>query len=323
VSGEYKVATFFTTSRKFNLLGLSFTDDVVGNTVPFTVSGEQSTGVSFDKAGVTIAGDPYTFASFPPHVSEKEPVEITAKIVNPTGKSQRANIKWTVYQWDAQLRENAVQEESSAVVVPANSEEAVKITVRDTRYPVYLALGELRWNDSKSYIGIRFVRDNVDRTRINFPGVTTFPLVGGEETTMFSCLHNSGSYSMVKGGSLDLSITDRNGKVIHEYRYDGDITGDMMGVVSKFVPGKTYDYFTLSARLFQDGKFVDEANLVYDCKQIDEKLCVATEEPAQRVPVSGWQTIAILLFGVVVLLTGLLIYRKLASHDAPPTLSQK
>jgi hypothetical protein len=34
--------------------------------------------------------------------------------------------------------------------------------------------------------------------------------------------------------------------------------------------------------------------------------------------VSGWQTIAILLFGVVVLLTGLLIYRKLASHDAPP-----
>ena len=35
VSGEYKVATFFTVSRKFNLLGLPFTDDVVGNTASF------------------------------------------------------------------------------------------------------------------------------------------------------------------------------------------------------------------------------------------------------------------------------------------------
>ena len=53
-SGDYSVATFFTTSRKFNLLGLTFTDDVVGNTVPFKVSGEQTTGVKFDKAGVTL-----------------------------------------------------------------------------------------------------------------------------------------------------------------------------------------------------------------------------------------------------------------------------
>ena len=40
VSGEYKIATFFTVSRKFNLLGLPFTDDVVGNTASFKVAGE-------------------------------------------------------------------------------------------------------------------------------------------------------------------------------------------------------------------------------------------------------------------------------------------
>ena len=39
-SGNYKVATFFTVSHKFNLLGLPFTDDVVGNTASFKVSGE-------------------------------------------------------------------------------------------------------------------------------------------------------------------------------------------------------------------------------------------------------------------------------------------
>jgi hypothetical protein len=40
-SGDYSLATCFTNADKFNLLGLSFTDDVVGNTVPFTVSGDK------------------------------------------------------------------------------------------------------------------------------------------------------------------------------------------------------------------------------------------------------------------------------------------
>ena len=39
-SGQYRIATFFTVSHKFNLLGLPFTDDVVGNTADFKVSGE-------------------------------------------------------------------------------------------------------------------------------------------------------------------------------------------------------------------------------------------------------------------------------------------
>ena len=38
--GQYRIATFFTVSHKFNLLGLPFTDDVVGNTADFKVSGE-------------------------------------------------------------------------------------------------------------------------------------------------------------------------------------------------------------------------------------------------------------------------------------------
>jgi hypothetical protein len=45
-SGDYSLATFFTTSRKFNLLGLSFTDDVVGNTVPFSVSGDVKSSIA-------------------------------------------------------------------------------------------------------------------------------------------------------------------------------------------------------------------------------------------------------------------------------------
>ncbi|MBI4088460.1 hypothetical protein HY418_03745, partial [Candidatus Kaiserbacteria bacterium] len=180
-SGDYQLATFFTSSRKFNLLGLSFTDDVVGNTVPFKVVGEARGIVKFDKASVTINDSSYHFAAFPPRVSASEPATLKAKVRNTSGTAQTAVISWVVYQWDAQLRENAVQEETRQVSVPANSSTDVSITVRDTTYPVYLAVGTLKWQDTQSVIGARFVRDGVDRTRINFPGIMSFPLVAGQE----------------------------------------------------------------------------------------------------------------------------------------------
>jgi hypothetical protein len=67
--GNYRAATYFTTSKKFNLLGLSFTDDVVGNALPFTVSSEQPNLVQFDKDNVTINAAPFRFAAFPPTIS--------------------------------------------------------------------------------------------------------------------------------------------------------------------------------------------------------------------------------------------------------------
>lgn len=277
MSGEYRIATFFTTSRKFNLLGLTFTDDVVGNTVPFSVSGENADVVQFDKAGEKVDGTAYHFAAFPPRVSKDAPVVVSATIKNPTAEVQNATVSWQVNQWDAQLRQNVVQEESTAVKVPAHGTAPVSITVTDAKYPVYLVVGTMTWKDTKSVIGVRFVRDGVDRTRINFPGVMSYPLKAGAENTLFSCLHNAGASISVPKGRLDLTLTDSAGALIHQYSYEGDVTGAMMGVADTFTPTRDYDKFTLDARLYSDGQYIDEAHLVYDCATIDPSHCVAQD----------------------------------------------
>ncbi len=41
-TGEYRIVTYITSDKKFNLLGLSFTDDIVGNSFDFHVNGEQT-----------------------------------------------------------------------------------------------------------------------------------------------------------------------------------------------------------------------------------------------------------------------------------------
>lgn len=319
-SGDYQLATFFTTSRKFNLLGLSFTDDVVGNTVPFKVSGEQTTGVAFDKAGETVAGEAYHFAAFPPREDAKAPITVTGTIKNTTGSAQTVTVAWEVYQWDAQLRENAVQEETKQVTIPAKGSAPVSITVADANYPVYLAVATIKWKDTQSIIGVRFVRDGVNRTRINFPGLTSFPLKAGQEVTLFSCLHNAGSSASVPNGRLELTLTDLRGTIIHSYTYKGDVTGAMMGVADKFTPTANYDKFFLDARLYQGNTFIDEAHLFYDCDTIAPGSCSATPVGGGSLADMGGLIMSVIyiVIGLIALALVVWIWRKVRHHAMPP-----
>ena len=127
----------------------------------------------------------------------------------------------------------------------------------DANHPVYLLQGVAKWHNSSSIINVRFVREGKDQLRINYPSLMSYPLIEGQEATLFSCLHNAGESASVPGGRLELSLLDHKGEVIHSYTYTGDVTGAMMGVAEKFTPKKTYGTFTLDAKLYQGETLVD------------------------------------------------------------------
>lgn len=308
-SGTYEVATFFTTSKKYNLLGLSFTDDVVGNTAQFTVSGETKGVVEFDKSKALVNGQSYHFAAFPPVESATSAIPVTATVVNHTGEDSSATINWKIYSWDAGQLQNLVSQSQQSIQVPKNGSAQASITVTDTKYPVYLVIGTLNWQNTQSIVNVRFVRGGVDRLRINFPSITSFPLTAGTPSTLFSCLYNSGNSVSVPNGRLDLSLTDDKGKVIDSYTYTGDVTGAMMAVAHQFTPTQGYNVVNLDAKLYQGSTLVDESHLVYDCNLIDPKSCL----PANQVTAPGFDfksvlTPTVLIAGglIILLLIGLI-----------------
>ena len=273
VSGEYKVATFFTVSRKFNLLGLPFTDDVVGNTASFKVAGELKSGVSFKKDAVTVAGEKYYFAAFPPRTSATDPVTVEATLTNPTGESVTVPVTWSLYHWSQNDQANFITSKTEQVTIAAGKTAKVSFVVDDANHPVYLLQGVAKWHDSSSIINVRFVREGKDQLRINYPSLMSYPLTEGQESTLFSCLHNAGESASVPNGRLELSLLDPNGKVIRTYTYTGDVTGAMMGVAEKFIPDKTYGTFTLDAKLYQGDALVDQSSVTYDCQKLDPSAC--------------------------------------------------
>jgi len=169
---------------------------------------------------------------------------------------------------------------------------------------------EADYKDVKSILDIRYVNQDAQQTRINFPAVTAFPLKKGATETVFSCLHNSGSADMVGNNKFVMDLLDQNGKPIHSYTYTGDISGAMMGVKDEFVPNKDYDKFSLVAKLYTDGKLVDSAEMKYDCSLINPAKC-------SQVSASSGNTLRSMLIIFIIILTviGLIavLVRKLKS----------
>lgn len=269
-SGNYRAAFFYTSAHRFNLLGLSFTDDVVGNTASFAVLGEHKESVSLKKDTVTVNGEKYYFAAATPKESATEPVEIEIEVMNDTSAERAVPVTWTTYAWDAQREENKLKEETVTVSVPAKSSVRTKTTVTDTEHSVYLVTAKADYRTTSSILNIRFTRKGVTSTRINFPAVTTYPLTENKESTIFSCLHATG-VDQVPNGKMVLTLTDTRDNVIHSYTYEGGVSGAMMGVKDTFVPDQTYVNFNLKAQLYSNDVLVDEVVMNYNCAELGAK----------------------------------------------------
>jgi hypothetical protein len=319
VSGMYQAVTFFTTSDKFNLLGLTFTDDVVGNRADFRISAESSDMVEFDKDSVKVADEDYYFAAFPPHNDATDAVTVSADVVNDTNMAASATVDWKVYAWDSGRPENLLEQNSQTIAVDARGKAIARYAVKNTEHPVYLVVGTLSWKDTKSVINVRFVREGVDRARINFPSVIKYPLIEGVENTYFSCFHNVGE--SVVDGTLELKLTDKWGRTINESKYSGEIPGDMTAAARSFVPTRSYDTFTLSAKLYQGSVLIDEATIAYNCKDIDPGACSTNWFTALFEWLSGMfgPAVAMLIHVVGVLLLLAMLWMIMRSmHKRPP-----
>ncbi len=309
VQGEYQIAAFYVSAKKFNLLGLSFTDDVVGNTFDFSVSGETKKGAYLNKNTVKVNGANYNFAAFTPKIPEGAAAKIEIELENESGTRKKIPVRWVLYRWDALREENIIESKEEIVYVDANKTKKLYYNATHSAEPVYLLVAEALDGKSKSILGIRFTRGAVDRARINFAGISKYPLAETAGNTVFACIHGMGTADVVKNGRLVLKLLDAAGSTIGEYEYAGDITGAVMGMKKDFNAGTDEVNLTLRAELYMGDKLVDYAELKYDCNQINPEKCrkrTPEEKPKQpaAAPVAssnGLTALAAILAAVLVL----------------------
>ncbi len=276
--GEYYAAYFFVTEKRYNLMGLSFTDDVIGNQAPFTIVTDTPVSVAkLSKINTTLNGIDHHFAAFPIHFSSDDTVKVETTITNPSDTAKSLPLQWEQYAWDGMHPKNHRFSQTDIVTLAAGETKTVSYEVRPQRESVVYIIATTQDNEAKSILNIRFARDGIEETRINFPAVTQFPLTQGKEATLFACAHSTNE-PVVPGNILTLTLRDRNDQIIHQYRYEGDIRGEMGGFGDTFIPAMNVNYALLTATLERHGVIVEQVTTEYDCKAIDPSSCLP--EPA-------------------------------------------
>ena len=305
--GDYYAAYFFTTSNRYNLMGLSFTDDVVGNQAPFKIKNELDTNVAkLSKIATTLNGQDHHFAAFPLHFAAGDTIKVETTIVNSSDQSKTLPLQFNQYAWDAMNKDNLRHTKTELVTIAAGETKTVSYEVQPQRESVVYVVAVTQDLEVKSILNIRYVRDGIEETRINFPGVSAFPLGKDTEATLFACAHST-NLPVVPGNTLTLTLTDRDGKVIHEYRYEGDISGAMSGFGEKFTPASNINYALLTATLERNGVIVEQVKTEFDCQVIDPNSCLPEVGVAGAFDWLKNHAFVAILMGVILLLIAAII----------------
>ncbi len=324
--GEYMLATYTMTNKQYNLSGLSFTDDVTGSAVSFTVRGKKDGDVAFDKNKVMMNDTQFRFAAYIPVFTKDETVTISVPLTNSTKETQTAHISWKQYNWDGLRAEALVDSKSESITLKPGETQEVSHAVTKVSGAVTYVVADATVGTAHSILDMRFARSGIEQARINFPSLASFPLKEGKEATVFSCLHVVG-HETLPGGKLELLLTDAGGLTITKATYLGDITGAMMGFAEKFTPTKNYDKVTLTAILSRGGVVEETGTITYDCSVIDPTTCADDPSaldagdasvPDAVIPSGSGGTILLVLVLVLALL-GVLAYFKL--HKGKVTLA--
>lgn len=309
-TGTYTITSFFLTQDKFNLAGLSFTDDIFGSYANFTIEGRGEKTIKFDRTGVKINNEPYRIFGFLPKIFPRDTksVSMSVPLKNDTSSPIDAKIFYEFYAWDGVAKENLLKSWSEKVSAPKNSSKALSFNLDLSDRPVYYIKIKAQAGDQKSEIHIRFVKEGF-RPRLNYVGLTTYPLEKGDKATLFACYHNTtGSEST---GKLNLSLKDQKGKELAQASFDGKITGDIE-VLTKEISGLKLDNLTLLAQLFDDkGNKVDDVAIPYDCSKFSQSLCQKA---------AGFQlapNLKFLIPGIILILIALYFIKRKTKMETP------
>lgn len=296
-TGTYVLTSYFVTQGKFNLAGLSFSDDIHGGYANFSVEGKSEKTVKFDRNGVKINNEPYRIFGLIPRffTEDAKALKISVPLKNETASDLSASIEYSLYYWDAANKKNLVKEWTSAVEIKKNSSKELFADIDVVEKTVYFLKIKATFGDKISEIHVRIAKIGF-RPRLNFIGVNQFPLTGEEGARMFVCYHNTTELSdpaarrtlqrdsngkiippasETRNGKLELMLKNFSGRVLSNAVFEGGISGDVE-VFAKDLKNRL-DNFVISAKLYDDkGNVVDEADVVYDCSKFSENICSET-----------------------------------------------
>jgi len=291
-TGQYYMVPYVVSSDRYNMLGLTFTDDISGPKIPLKIKGVSS-AIYFDKNSVRKNGKPHSFISFLDTMVRK-PILVEVDVVNETTEDTLVEVDWRLYNWDSSDEANKLSSEKLEYEIQANSTKTISYAIDNVEESVYMLSPLISNKYGDNFLNIRMQIYDIDTPRVNYPAVTGYPLQKNKENTFFVCLHNTGTSQFVDDVLFEAVIEDEEGNIIHHYSYDGKVPVGMTGFSDSFIPQENTENFIIKTKLFKDSMLISEDELYYSCDDINSNYCENKKD---------FKSGLIYLFSLVVIIT--------------------
>lgn len=302
--GRHQAFFYFDIAHKFNLAGLPFTDDIYGGTISFNVFGQES-GITFDRSKILVNNTPHNLIGFIRNV-EADTFTISLPIKNETKSEKTIRVMYDLYQWSAQESKNLLKSESELVTLTGGERRTLRYLINPVSPVHYLRVRAQTDDGEKAAVFIRLGSSGF-KPRINFAGISEFPLSSNKSVALFGCFHNT--TAMAGEGRFELALQDPQGNILASKSRQTIIAGGMLFLKEEFLPKTAYSAIILLARLYgKDGALHDELTLSFDCRTYP-LLC-------QDQGATGWRMstasiVAILLISLAIIMLFLRVKKKL------------
>lgn len=305
-SGDYQVMFYVVEQDRFNLAGLSFTNDIVASKIDFEVKGSNPDYVYLDQTQIMVGDQEHNVMAFVTQHKSDVVIPVTLPLYNPELEEKVMVVTYDLYSWDSANQKNKIDTRIEEVTVAPQSESMLEYKVDNGTLPVYYLsiTAHPKGNpEEKTMSNIRFALRDETKSRINFAGVNSYPLKQGEESTLVVCFHEGSARSSTENVRVETIVYDQDQKEISRIEFDGKMIPDIQGIIKKFTPKKDLENFTVVTKMYNSkGEELDSIEKEYNCKDINPELC-----PVQK-PMSPFLVIAII--GIILGLCVLVYKRK-------------
>ncbi|MEI7513363.1 MAG: hypothetical protein WCJ74_01945 [bacterium] len=304
-AGEYQVLFYAVEQDRFNLAGLSFTNDIVASRIDFNVLGKNPDHAYLDQTKIMVGDQPHNVMAFMTQHAPDTQIPITIPLVNPTSANVQMKVTYNLYSWDSANSENKINTKTEKIDVPAKSEKKLTYTLEKVTLPVYyLSITALPANETKdtsifqekTISNIRLVVNGKSQPRLNFVGIDSYPLKQGLEATLVTCFHNTSNIVDTNVTKIETILYDQNNKELSRIQYEGKTLPEISGLINKFTPSNDIPSFTIISKMYDaQGKIIDSVEKKYSCEDINSTFCSTTKP------------IPTILFGLVALISIIIV----------------
>jgi hypothetical protein len=280
--GEYIIQYYVYNQDRFNLSGLSFTEDIIANQTSFNVENNSDKQVYLDTTNILVNDKEHNTRGFITRHDKNEDITIKLPLINSTEEARDMNISYKLYKWDAILEGNLIEEQIQKVNIRSNSKLNLEYIVNNNEYPVYyvvieaLPVGENEnsINKEKTMAYIRYSLDGNNMPRVNWVGVDKNPFELGE-LTLLTCVHNT-NY-ITDEGPVKLKSIAKNEKGIEmgKIEYEGKMVSSISAISNKINTYIRFNILTIETNLYNaSNELVDNIITEYKCDEISPELCL-------------------------------------------------